>query len=334
MKAAILGYGKSGKTAEKLLKMTGYSSVDIYDDNIGGCKKIDQFEDTGYDLIAVSPGIDLRKVRIDRSKLTSELELAYLFIKDKKILGVTGTNGKSTITYLTSQILNNAGKKAQFCGNIGRTLGDTYLEENPDIYVLEMSSFQIDLLKNFRLDAACISNITPDHLDRYDSFRDYILSKKRIAGFVKGTLIAEKNDWNVYFSDIENILFIDPTLTKYPVLKDNRLDFGDFSVNLSKYRLFGFHNIINLAFSLLLANELCRFKDDVTNLIENLTALEHRCEFTAKINGVTYINDSKGTNVDSTLTALKVLHIQQYFFWAVKIKIAILQCYQMRLIEK
>jgi len=83
MKAAILGYGKSGKTAEKLLKMTGYSSVDIYDDNIGGCKKIDQFEDTGYDLIAVSPGIDLRKVRIDRSKLTSELELAYLFIKDK-----------------------------------------------------------------------------------------------------------------------------------------------------------------------------------------------------------------------------------------------------------
>jgi len=76
-------------------------------------------------------------------------------------------------------------------------------------------------------------------------------------------------------------------------------------VNLSTYKLFGFHNIINLAFSLLLANELCRFKDDVTNLIENLTALEHRCEFTAKINGVTYINDSKGTNVDSTLTALK-----------------------------
>jgi len=75
-----------------------------------------------------------------------------------------------------------------------------------------MSSFQIDLLKNFRLDAACISNITPDHLDRYDSFRDYILSKKRIAGFVKGTLIAEKNDWNVYFSDIENILLLIPLL--------------------------------------------------------------------------------------------------------------------------
>ncbi|MCA1927318.1 MAG: hypothetical protein LDL09_02755, partial [Calditerrivibrio sp.] len=179
MKVAILGYGKSGKAAEKLLKLKNISLIDIFDDKIEGFRDIKEI-DCDYDLFVVSPGIDLKKIDLPKSKITSELELAMENIKDKKILGITGTNGKSTITFLTSQILNNAGFKASYCGNIGKTLGDTYLEENPDIYVLEMSSFQIDLLNKFNLYSACISNITPDHLDRYGSMEDYIFSKKRI----------------------------------------------------------------------------------------------------------------------------------------------------------
>ncbi|MCA1933786.1 MAG: UDP-N-acetylmuramoyl-L-alanine--D-glutamate ligase [Calditerrivibrio sp.] len=304
MKVAILGYGKSGKAAEKLLKLKNISLIDIFDDKIEGFRDIKEI-DCDYDLFVVSPGIDLKKIDLPKSKITSELELAMENIKDKKILGITGTNGKSTITFLTSQILNNAGFKASYCGNIGKTLGDTYLEENPDIYVLEMSSFQIDLLNKFNLYSACISNITPDHLDRYGSMEDYIFSKKRIADFVEGKLFIEENEWNKYFTSCKNLVYIDPDLKKYPVFENSMLKFSDFYLDISKFKLFGFHNIVNLAFSMLLANEVADFKGDVTDYIENLQALEHRCEFTVEIDGVRYINDSKGTNVDSTLTALK-----------------------------
>ncbi|MEF3255196.1 MAG: hypothetical protein K6348_06515 [Deferribacterales bacterium] len=191
MKVAILGYGKSGKAAEKILKLKNIDNITIFDDKLEGCKKVSEI-DNSYDLVVVSPGIDLRKLQIEKSKITCELDLVYDFIKNKMLLGITGTNGKSTITYLTAQILNNAGYKAAYCGNIGRTVVDTFLEDNPEIYVIELSSFQIDLLKNFSLLSACISNITPDHLDRYKDFLEYIYSKKKIAHFTEKKLFIEK----------------------------------------------------------------------------------------------------------------------------------------------
>jgi UDP-N-acetylmuramoylalanine--D-glutamate ligase len=305
MKVAILGYGKSGKTAEKLLKISNITHIDIYDDKIKEYKPIKAFDEKNYDIVVVSPGIDIFSFNISKEKLTSELDLAYSFISDKKILGITGTNGKSTTTYLTAEILKNAGYKADFCGNIGRTVGDLYLDKDPDIYVIEVSSFQIDLLKEFRFDALAITNITPDHLDRYKTMEKYILSKRRVEEFTKGKLFLEKNEWNRYFYDIKNIVFVDPEMKNSPKLEKNILSFGDFYVDIGKYKLFGFHNVLNLAFALLLANEVASFSGDISHLIENLNALEHRCEFVAEINGVKYINDSKGTNVDSTLTALK-----------------------------
>jgi len=305
MKVAILGYGKSGKTAEKLLKISNITHIDIYDDKIKEYKPIKAFDEKNYDVVVVSPGIDIFLFNISKEKLTSELDLAYSFISDKKILGITGTNGKSTTTYLTAEILKNAGYKGDFCGNIGRTVGDLYLDKDPDIYVIEVSSFQIDLLKEYRFDALAITNITPDHLDRYKTMEKYILSKRRVGEFTKGKLFLEKNEWNRYFYDIKNIVFVDPELKNSPKLEKNILSFGDFYVDIDKYKLFGFHNVLNLAFALLLANEVASFSGDISHLIENLNALEHRCEFVAEINGVKYINDSKGTNVDSTLTALK-----------------------------
>ncbi|MCX8084515.1 MAG: UDP-N-acetylmuramoyl-L-alanine--D-glutamate ligase [Calditerrivibrio sp.] len=304
MKVAILGFGKSGRTAEKLLLKKGTKEITIYDDNIPGYQKLSEFDDK-YDMIVVSPGIDPSKLRVDMDKVTSELELAYEFIKNKTLLGVTGTNGKSTITFLTANILKNAGYNVEYCGNIGVTLGDMYLENDPEIYVVEVSSFQLDLLKIFEFYSSCISNITPDHLDRYGSMEKYILSKKRIADFTKKVVYLEENEgWNRYFSDVKYIS-VDPKLRKWPKLLDNRLEFGDFYLDIRGYRLFGFHNLINLAFAILMADTVAAFKGDITHLVENLTALEHRCEYVGTVNGVKYINDSKGTNVDSTLTALK-----------------------------
>lgn len=221
MKVAILGYGKSGKTAEKLLKISNITHIDIYDDKIKEYKPIKAFDEKNYDIVVVSPGIDIFSFNISKEKLTSELDLAYSFISDKKILGITGTNGKSTTTYLTAEILKNAGYKADFCGNIGRTVGDLYLDKDPDIYVIEVSSFQIDLLKEFRFDALAITNITPDHLDRYKTMEKYILSKRRVEEFTKGKLFLEKNEWNRYFYDIKNIVFVDPEMKNSPKLEKN-----------------------------------------------------------------------------------------------------------------
>lgn len=305
MKIAILGYGKSGKSAESLLKKKGIENLDIYDDKIQGFKTIKEFCHEDYDHVVLSPGIDPSTLNIPSEKISSELEIAFEFISDRKIIGITGTNGKSTVTFLTSQILKNMGVNAEFCGNIGRTVGDTYLEQNPDVYVMEVSSFQIDLLRNFRFDTACITNITPDHLDRYKTMENYILSKKRMADFTQGALFVEKNEWNGYFKEFDNLVLIDPYLKVYPKFDGKILSFRRFFVDINRYKLFGFHNVVNLSFSLALTDQINPLIGDVSDLIENLTALEHRCEFITEINGVRYINDSKGTNVDSTLTALK-----------------------------
>jgi len=305
MKAAILGYGKSGQTAKRLLEIKGTETIEIYDDKMDGFKGIKDFNYEEFDTVVVSPGIDLTNIDLPTERITSELELAFEFIKDKKIIGITGTNGKSTVTFLTAQLLKNIGINAEFCGNIGVTVGDTYLLKNPDVYVVEVSSFQLDLLKRFRFDTSTITNITPDHLDRYKTMDRYITSKSRMVEFTEGVSFLEKGGWNEIFKKYENIKYVDGELKSYPLLNGNLLEFEDFYVDVNRYNLFGFHNIVNLSFALLLTDQIVRLKGDVTGLVENLTPLEHRCELVTEINGVKYINDSKGTNVDSTLTALK-----------------------------
>jgi UDP-N-acetylmuramoylalanine--D-glutamate ligase len=162
LKAAILGYGKSGKSAEIILKLKGFTNIDVFDDFIDEFKNISEFKND-YDLVSITPGIKLPNEFYMFDNITSEIDLAYSLIQDKKIIVVTGTNGKSTVTDLTAQILNNLGLKATACGNIGKTFTEAVLENNADIFVLELSSFQIELLKDFNADSACITNIAPDH---------------------------------------------------------------------------------------------------------------------------------------------------------------------------
>lgn len=308
MKAAILGYGKSGKSAERILKVMGVNNITLYDDRIEGCMKISDFEDH-YDMVVASPGIKLSNELVNSKNLTSEVELAVSLIKDKKIIVVTGTNGKSTVTYLTAQIINNFGIHASFCGNIGVTVADAVLDEQPEIYVVELSSFQIELLKRFKAHSVCITNIAPDHLDRYSCYEEYVTAKYRITEFIRndGIVLYDKGNLYTYLLANSKILpvEIDNNLEGYPTLKRNILDFNKFYVDLTNYNLFGYHNIVNLAYALELADSVCDFIGDVTSVINDLKGLMHRCEFVREIDGVRYINDSKGTNVDSTLAGLK-----------------------------
>lgn len=309
MKAAIIGYGKSGAAALRLLKLKGYKEIEIFDDKNENYKNISEYKDE-YDEVVVSPGIDLNKYKNISDNITSEIELAYNHMdKNAKIIGITGTNGKSTTTFLTAQILNNAGVKACACGNIGYPFGEAVLDKaDTEVYVIELSSFQIELLKRFKAVAGCIINVTQDHLDRYGTMDKYYEAKLLLLNFIdkKGLFVTNTDTVIVNKAILYDFQarYIDDNFKSFPKLNGNILDFGKFHLDLSKYKLFGKHNITNLSFALTMADKVCDFKDDVTNLIENLTSMPHRTELVAEINGVRWINDSKATNVDSVYTAL------------------------------
>lgn len=309
MKAAIIGYGKSGAASARLLKLKGYEIIEIFDDKNENYKNISEYKDE-YDEVVVSPGIDLNKYKNIRGNITSEIELAFNHMdKNAKIIGITGTNGKSTTTFLTAQVLNNAGVKACACGNIGYPFGDAVLDKSDtEVFVIELSSFQIELLKRFKAVAGCIINVTQDHLDRYGTMDKYYEAKLMLLNFIdkKGLFVTNTDTTIVNKAILYDFQarYIDDNFKSFPKLNDNILDFGKFNVDLSKYNLFGKHNITNLSFALTMADKVCDFNGDVTNLIENLTSMPHRTELVAEINGVRWINDSKATNVDSVYTAL------------------------------
>ncbi len=309
MKAAIIGYGKSGAAAEKLLRLKGFANIDIFDDKAEQYANIAEYKNE-YDLTCVSPGIDLNKYTNISGNITSEIELACeIMNKNAKIIAITGTNGKSTTTHLTAQIINNAGKKAVECGNIGYPYGMAVLEQGADVYVIELSSFQIELLKNFNAVSGCIINVTQDHLDRYGTMEKYYAAKLMLLNFIdKNGLFVTNTDEIIKAEVIKHntaAKYIDNDLAVYPKYLGSILDFGKFSADTSKFKLFGKHNLINLSYALTMADKVCDFKGDVSYLLENLTSMPHRTELTAEINGIKWINDSKATNVDSVYTALQ-----------------------------
>jgi len=306
---ALLGYGISGRGAEKLLKKRNIHNVDIFDDTIQSYPSVSSCDFNKYDKVIVSPGISPYKINIPVSKVTSEVEIAYETLPPgAKIVGITGTNGKSTITYLTWQILKQLGADVVYCGNIGRTFSEVVAENDYNIYVVELSSYQIDLLKNFRMDAFCICNVTPDHLDRYKNMKRYTESKLTALKFIdpnKSYLLKSTVFEN--FNISRSVNFIDPQLKNFPVLKNNILDFGRFYAGIGSYSLPGRHNVLNLAFAMCLADEVYGLKGDVSSAVSSLKSLEHRCEKFVESGGVQYINDSKSTNPESTMTALNAL---------------------------
>ena len=309
MKAAIIGYGKSGAAAENLLKLKGINNIDIFDDKAEQYKNISEYKNN-YDMVVVSPGIDLKKYPNISGNITSEIELAYeVMDKNAKIIAITGTNGKSTTTHLTAQILNSAGIKAAACGNIGYPFAKAVLDKDIKVFVIELSSFQIELLKNFNAVSGCIINVTQDHLDRYGTMEKYYEAKLMHLNLIdkNGVFITNTDEKIRHAVEKHNIetKYIDDDLKVFPKYDGKILDFGKFKADTSKYKLFGKHNLINLSFALLLADKICDFKGDVSNLLEDLTSMPHRTELAAEVNGVKWINDSKATNVDSVYTALK-----------------------------
>ncbi len=338
----ILGGGESGVGTAILGKQKGYT-VFVSDRGTIAKKYKEvlikneiEFEESTHteskilkaDVVMKSPGIPdkvalVQTLKENKIPVISEMEFAAQFT-EAKIIGITGSNGKTTTTLLTHHILKNAGLNVGVAGNIGDSFAKQVANYNYENYVLEISSFQLDGIESFNSHIAILTNITPDHLDRYDNdFNKYIESKFRITKNQKPT------DYLIYDADneaITNWLKENKTAAKLlPFSIERELEFGAFikdntiTINIQKDTFYmplsslsikGKHNTKNAMAATMAAQLLKVRKDAIKESLSNFEGAEHRLENVAKIKDVQYINDSKATNVNATFYALECMDQQ------------------------
>lgn len=275
------------------------------------------------DLVVKSPGIpntaaSIVAIKAKGIKVVSEIEFAGYYTKAKTIC-ITGSNGKTTTTLMTHHILKKAGINVGLAGNIGESFAKQVARENYDWYVLELSSFQLDDMYDFKADIAVLLNITPDHLDRYDyKMENYADSKFRVIQN------QTENDWFIYNCDDELIREgvknrkIKSQLAPFSLVKelaqggyvDNKQQLTinikeQFTMSIHDLALKGKHNTQNSLASGIASRILEIRKEVVRESLSDFVNVEHRLEFVAKVHGIEFINDSKATNVNSTWFALE-----------------------------
>ena len=336
-KIAILGGGESGIGTAILAKQQGY---EVFLSDRGKIKdkyrevlrhiEID-WEDEKHteskifdaDVVMKSPGIPdtapmIVELRKEGIPVISEIEFASWF-SETPVIGITGSNGKTTVTNLVQHLLKEGGIDSGMGGNVGNSYAKLVAEETHDWFVLELSSFQLDGIEKFRPHIAILTNITPDHLDRYDyKLENYIASKFRIAEN------QTEEDYFVYDADDKNItdwLAKNPVRSqKLPFSIEKKIENGayienenlvvkinntEFTMPTSELALQGKHNAKN-AMAAATVSQLLRIrKQTIRESMSNFQGVEHRLEKVLKINNVLYINDSKATNVNATYYALE-----------------------------
>ena len=315
----VLGAGESGSGAAILAKEKGY---DVFVSDMGTIKEpyralLDQngiaWEDGAHteslilnaDEVVKSPGIPLtapliQKLQAQGTPIISEIEFAARYTHAKMIC-ITGSNGKTTTTSLIFYILQRAGLNVGLAGNIGNSLALQVAHEDHDYYVIELSSFQLDNMYDFKADIAILLNITPDHLDRYDfNFQNYVDAKFRIARN------QTADDAFIYWAEDPVIdremkrLQLGATLYPYGFTMPNPLPVGEDELALK-----GRHNVLNSMAATIAANVVGIKKDIIRESLKTFQGVEHRLQYVATVRGVRFINDSKATNVNSCWYALE-----------------------------
>ena len=346
MRVVILGGGESGVGAAYLAKAKGF---DVFLSDMGMIrenykKELDDlgvdYEDGKHseekilnaDWIIKSPGIPKKaemilKIQEKGIRLSSEIEFASEFT-DAKIIAITGSNGKTTTTSLIYYILKEDGFNVGLGGNIGKSFAKQVAQENFDYYVLEVSSFQLDDIQNFRPYISLLLNLSKDHLDQYNyNYEEYALAKFRIAEN------QEANNFFIYNKDDEmskSILEkLDLKVTKVPFSLNERLEKGAFSIDenfvvninegftmsIDDLSLVGKHNVANSLAASIAGKLLEISNESIRHSLMTFQAVEHRLEPVSEINGVKFINDSKATNVNATYFALESM--KQPVVWIV-----------------
>lgn len=341
-KVVILGAGESGAGSAILARKKGY---DVFVSDNGTVKpryreildgngirweegKHSEDEILSADEVIKSPGLRedapiILKIRSGGIPVISEIEFAGRYAEGIKIC-VTGSNGKTTVTNLIYHILQKAGKKAAMTGNVGSSFAMAVAEGGYDYYVIELSSFQLDGMFSFRADVAVLMNITPDHLDRYGyDFRNYIDSKFRV------TRNQTESDCLIYWADdpvIKNEMALrKPGMTLLPFsdsssegmaayIENNDLIIDYHTKNnlmtIHDLALKGRHNLYNSMAAAIAGKVLAIRKEVIRESLADFQGVEHRLEPVITVYGINFINDSKGTNVNSTWYALECMETE------------------------
>jgi len=333
----ILGAGESGVGAAYLAQQQGYNVfvsdfgaiADNYKQQLQDWNiTFEENKHTEETILAAaevvkSPGIPdkapiVKKLKEKNIPVISEIEFAGRYT-DAKIIGITGSNGKTTTTSLTYHILKNAGLNVGLAGNIGKSFAYQVATEKFDTYVLELSSFMLDDMYRFKTDIAILLNITPDHLDRYEyKMENYVASKFRI------TQNQTANDYFIYCADDPETIkgmadrtfaaqllpfSIQKQVEPGAYLQDDNIVINThqqhFQMSISELALQGKHNIYNSMASGIVSKVLELRNPLIRDSMSNFKNIEHRLESVGKISGISFINDSKATNVNSTWYALE-----------------------------
>ncbi len=332
----ILGAGESGVGAAILAKKQGWNVLVSDSGKIKDSFKLElenraiEWEEGMHsnerilqaELIIKSPGIPdkialIQIIKAKGIKIISEIEFGGYYSKAKTIC-ITGSNGKTTTTMLTYHILKKAGWNVGLAGNVGQSFAKQIAEEDYDWYVLELSSFQLDNMYDFRANISILTNITPDHLDRYEyQMQNYVDSKFRILNN------QQHEDWFIYNLDDPTIqteiVKRKPTMQLAPFSMKKEVTIGGFAkekqltinikeqLTMSIYDLAlkGKHNTQN-SLAAGIASRILEIRSEIVrDSLGDFVNVEHRLEFVAKVNGIEFINDSKATNINSTWFALE-----------------------------
>ncbi len=336
-KLVVLGGGESGVGAAVLGKVKG---MDVILSDMGAIapkyrdmlvKEGIDFEEGGHtesrlldaDIVVKSPGIPpyaplVRKFTEKGTPVLSEIEFAGRYT-DAKMVCITGSNGKTTTTLLTYHILREAGLDVGLAGNVGKSLALQVAREHHDIYVIELSSFQLENMYDFKADIAVITNITPDHLDRYDhKMENYVAAKFRILQN------QTPDDYFIYWQDDpivkDQIRQMQIEAMQLPFSEMRQEDSTAYvedgivrfvtprevwDIPRDRLALPGLHNLYNSMAAGLSASVLNIRKENIRKALEDFEAVEHRLEYVDTVRDVRYVNDSKATNVNSTWYALE-----------------------------
>jgi UDP-N-acetylmuramoylalanine--D-glutamate ligase len=338
-KLVVLGAGISGVGAAKLGKLKGWDvflsdSGKIADKSKEVLTHLEiEWEEGSHneakileaDEVIKSPGIPekaalIQKLRAASIPIISEIEFAYRYT-NAKIIGITGSNGKTTTTMWCYHIFKNAGLNVGMAGNIGESMAGMLAEGDKDYLILELSSFQLDDIVDFKPDIAIILNITPDHLDRYNyDFQNYIDSKMQL---IKN---QNENDAFIYNLDDEVIIkeiqkrnipsnllpfSLTEKVEKGAYIEKETLIINSnkqlFTMSIHEIALKGKHNTYNSMASGIAGSLVNIRKETIKESLSDFQNIPHRMEFVSKVNGVEFYNDSKATNINSTWYALETM---------------------------
>ena len=273
----------------------------------------------GLDLVVVSPGVPLREPEIQNAiakgvTVVGDVELfAQHRNKDAKVIAITGANGKTTVTTMVGEMCKAAGLKTIVAGNIGLPVLDVLSLDTPDVYVLELSSFQLESTSSLVVDAATMLNLSEDHMDRYASFQDYAIAKARVFYNAKLQVLNRDDAWSMLMArtKLAQVTFgLSESLgeTSYGLKQaegETWLCEGKKElINMQDLKITGLHNAANALAAVALCRGIGVDYAPIIQTLYNFKGLPHRVEWVANIKEVDYYDDSKGTNVGATCAAL------------------------------